>query len=234
MPQRQSPHASFCPPSKWGWARRVFSVPVAAPGTSSGFKRPRCLIYLQPVKSKPPFQALSLSILWGFDVGLASVIWTYLKSYLAVLGLNCSKQNLLVVECGIYLPDQGSNLGPLHWEPIVLTTGPPGKSLSEPSWTTGKRYMNLKNPRFKFKPCLSSSFWPCIRCLTTQTVFLYRCSGKNKMHSHHCNFAAINNINYHLLGTCCVPCPAPDPLWTWSCLSFCPLNSMMVGVHSPT
>ena len=89
-----------------------------------------------------------------------------------MLDLNCSKQNLLVVACGIYLPDQGSNLGPLHWEPIVLTTGPPGKSLSDPSWTTGKRCMNLKNPRFKFKPCLSSSFWPCMRCLTTQSFFI--------------------------------------------------------------
>ena len=27
------------------------------------------------------------------------------------------------------LPDQGSNLGPLHWELRVLATGPPGKSL---------------------------------------------------------------------------------------------------------
>ena len=29
--------------------------------------------------------------------------------------------------CGIYFPDQGSNLGPLHWEHGVLATGPPGK-----------------------------------------------------------------------------------------------------------
>ena len=30
--------------------------------------------------------------------------------------------------CGIYFPDQGSNLGPLHWECRVLATGPPGQS----------------------------------------------------------------------------------------------------------
>ena len=30
--------------------------------------------------------------------------------------------------CGIF-PDQGSNLGSLHWERRVLPTGPPGKSL---------------------------------------------------------------------------------------------------------
>ena len=32
------------------------------------------------------------------------------------------------VACGIYFPDQGSNLDPLHWESRVLATGPPGKS----------------------------------------------------------------------------------------------------------
>ena len=26
------------------------------------------------------------------------------------------------------VPDQGLNSGPLHWEPGVLVTGPPGKS----------------------------------------------------------------------------------------------------------
>ena len=30
---------------------------------------------------------------------------------------------------GIYFPNQGWSLGPLHWEPEVLATGPPGKSL---------------------------------------------------------------------------------------------------------
>ena len=31
--------------------------------------------------------------------------------------------------CGIQFPDQGLNLGSLHWECGVLTTAPPGKSL---------------------------------------------------------------------------------------------------------
>ena len=35
---------------------------------------------------------------------------------------------VLVAACGLWFPDQGSNLGPLHWEPWVLATGPPGKS----------------------------------------------------------------------------------------------------------
>ena len=35
---------------------------------------------------------------------------------------------LLVVACGIQFPNQGLNLGPLHWDPGVLAMGPPGKS----------------------------------------------------------------------------------------------------------
>ena len=34
----------------------------------------------------------------------------------------------LVVACGIKFPDQGSNLGSLHWDYEFLATGPPGKS----------------------------------------------------------------------------------------------------------
>ena len=36
---------------------------------------------------------------------------------------------LLVVACGIYLPDQGSNPGPLHWKPRILAIGSAGKSV---------------------------------------------------------------------------------------------------------
>ena len=36
---------------------------------------------------------------------------------------------VLAAACGIQLPDQGLNPGPLHWERGVLTTGPPRKSL---------------------------------------------------------------------------------------------------------
>ena len=36
---------------------------------------------------------------------------------------------VLVAARGILLPDQGTNLDPLHWECAVLATGPPGKSL---------------------------------------------------------------------------------------------------------
>ena len=35
---------------------------------------------------------------------------------------------LLVAACGIQFPDEGLNLGRLHWERGVLATGPPVKS----------------------------------------------------------------------------------------------------------
>jgi len=39
---------------------------------------------------------------------------------------------LTVPACGIKVPDQGTNLGPLHWELWVLATRPPGKSPVSP------------------------------------------------------------------------------------------------------
>ena len=47
---------------------------------------------------------------------------------MAELGLRCGTWELLVASCGIYFPDQGWNVGPLHWECGVLSPGPPGKS----------------------------------------------------------------------------------------------------------
>ena len=53
--------------------------------------------------------------------------------YLTALGLSCDMWGVffvvVVAACGIWLPDQGLNSGPLLWELGVLTTGPPGNSL---------------------------------------------------------------------------------------------------------
>ena len=51
------------------------------------------------------------------------------KSFFKVLLFTYLFVPVLVVACGIYFPDQGSNPGPLHWEPGVLTTEPRGKPL---------------------------------------------------------------------------------------------------------
>ena len=58
--------------------------------------------------------------------------------YWAAPGLSCGTRDIqswlwhagsLLIACGIWFPDQGSNLGPLHWEHRVLVTGLPGKSM---------------------------------------------------------------------------------------------------------
>ena len=76
-----------------------------------------------------------LSFLQGTEQNLINqkklclfVCLKYLFIYLAALGLSCGMQESLVVAHGIQFPDQGSNLGPLHWALKVLATGPPGKS----------------------------------------------------------------------------------------------------------
>ena len=51
---------------------------------------------------------------------------------------------LLVVACGIQLPDQGSNLGPLHREHGVLATGPRGKSLLCAFWLVSSIHLLLE------------------------------------------------------------------------------------------
>ena len=54
-------------------------------------------------------------------------IFFFFLIYWAAMSLSCGMQDLLVLACGIQLPDQGLNLGPLHWEHPVLATGPLGK-----------------------------------------------------------------------------------------------------------
>ena len=39
---------------------------------------------------------------------------------------SCSSPTVLVAACGVYFPEQGSNLSSLRWEHKVLATGPPG------------------------------------------------------------------------------------------------------------
>ena len=46
---------------------------------------------------------------------------------LSALGLSCSTWDLSVVSCGVSFPDQGLNLGSLHWEHGISATGPLGK-----------------------------------------------------------------------------------------------------------
>ena len=59
-----------------------------------------------------------------------------LEFYLAVPGFSCSMRGLhcgrKALSCSMHslVPQQGLNLGPLHWECGVPTTGPPENSLT--------------------------------------------------------------------------------------------------------
>ena len=74
--------------------------------------------------------------------------------YWAALGLSCGTLDLqswlwharsLLVACGIWSPNQGSNPGPLHWEHGVLVTGLPGKPV-EPVFYNYKWNIILNHP----------------------------------------------------------------------------------------
>ena len=55
------------------------------------------------------------------------VFWLY-QVLLVAWGIFLLKHANSVAACGIYFPDQGSNLDPQHWERGVLATKPPKKS----------------------------------------------------------------------------------------------------------
>ena len=54
--------------------------------------------------------------------------------FIAVCGIIIVACKLLVAACGgAWIHDQGSNLGPLHWEHRVIATGPPELNLNQAS-----------------------------------------------------------------------------------------------------
>ena len=71
-----------------------------------------------------------------FGLGISFSILYIFKNQLLISFIylfDCTRSWLwhkesLVAACGIWLPDQGSNPGALHWEHGVSATGRPGKS----------------------------------------------------------------------------------------------------------
>lgn len=53
-------------------------------------------------------------------VCMERIFGMYVSMHLAAPGLTCGMQDLLVVACRIWIPDQGKNPGPLHWVLGVL------------------------------------------------------------------------------------------------------------------
>jgi len=58
-------------------------------------------------------------------------LWTLFKNFIWLCRALVAVRGVSAVACGLWIPDQESNSGLLHWEHGVVATGPPGKSTSE-------------------------------------------------------------------------------------------------------
>ena len=87
-----------------------------------------------------------------------SAVVNYIRLFHSIFSNNFSKYRtpticqtlffitLFICYTGSYCSmwDQGSNLGSLHWEHMVLATGPPGKSLPDLFWRRGGQTFSAK------------------------------------------------------------------------------------------
>ena len=110
MTVSQGPAESFIySEGRCSWAPRFLTpLPKSSPAPlllSQPPERSFCIQHLLPYKPREVF------------------CFFFFNMYFAAPGLS------LAVACGIQFPDQGSNLGPMHWESRALATEPPGKSL---------------------------------------------------------------------------------------------------------
>ena len=94
----------------------------------------RIYYYLQQVRRRPGIfpKAVSPWMLFLFFFFLFNIyLFIYFgcaRSQLRCADCLVAACGLLVAARGIWFADQGSNPGPLHWEHVVLPTGPPGES----------------------------------------------------------------------------------------------------------
>ena len=69
-------------------------------------------------------------ILLRVTSGVWAEEWLHMTMYFLNVFLFICMCCVFVAACGIYFPDQGSDLSPLHWEHWVLATGLPRKPMS--------------------------------------------------------------------------------------------------------
>ena len=124
------------------------------------------------------------------------------------IGSSLQHAGSLLVACGVYFPEWGSNPSPLHWQCGVLATGPPGKSHPSPSFFSNSLSLmnhftlvtapNMSNKFGLPRTVLVSAFevllsrkvlilghlgWP-----TTWTPYLSPCEPKEKTSNININF----------------------------------------------
>ena len=96
-----------------------------------------------------------------------SQLWHLASSFRRAGSFRCSMNSQLRHACGTQFPNQGLNLGPLHWEHGLLPTGPPekpmilltfvlcfNKKLKKPKISVFTRYAVLLLVRFFISYCL--------------------------------------------------------------------------------
>ena len=112
---------------KISWRRRWQPTPVLLPGEFHGQRS---------------LQSCSCSLTWSHKELDMTEQLSFTHHHSGSLVAACK---LLVIARGIWFPDQGSNLGPLHWEHGVLATRPPGKSQKKP-------FEMIKNRKYVDQP----------------------------------------------------------------------------------
>ena len=76
----------------------------------------------------------------SFQLSVFIFLYIFLNIYFICARSQLQDAGSSVAACGIQLPDQGSNPGPLHWEHGVLATRPSGKP-------PGKRFLKARKGR---------------------------------------------------------------------------------------
>ena len=152
----------------------IYSEAPWAPKVTSFATAPQAFSLWVPVGTLPPLQAgIGWTRAFLHILGYPGC-WTswlsfkkYVFVYLAVPGLNGSLQGLqgLQLCCWMWdwLPDQGSNPGPLHWECGVLATGPPGKPYKSFSLGTSLQILPARAMLFWLRCVFPTSSWHNLR-----------------------------------------------------------------------
>lgn len=107
---------------------------------------------------------------------------------------------VLVVACGIQLPDQGWNSGPLNWKCGVLATGPQGMSL--PFFFFLMIFFSRKS-QLEITACstwaqaVTSAVQPCVQRTGFQSM-------KGEVFQWHCGCSFDNSVLFLLSGFCLI------------------------------
>ena len=143
----QSPSVVILEPKKM----KSHTISIVSPSICHEVMGPGAMILVFWMLSfKPPFSFSSFTLIFSSETSSPLK-----KDYVAVLDLSCDTLDLqlphsvsFINSCGMQdlVPWPASNLGPLHWECGVSTTGPPGKPWDHfPFFSANKMWEGIQN-----------------------------------------------------------------------------------------